>query len=210
MNIVFDLGGVVFRWQPEALIASVFEDRCTRGLVRKEIVEHPDWVELDRGTMSLEDAIRRGLMRIGLSHQDGEARTSDIRIPAGRVPARADRHHFHRRSARESRCRGITGHTDNQVCRRGSMRASAVRSPVLVSEGLSESAPGSREYGLPVDYSGYDLGERASVFLALLQIKLLAISQLIDAFFQLPELDLDGVRVIQHLLNGLRPVGSVH
>ena len=66
MNIVFDLGGVVFRWQPELLVASVFEDRRTRELVLREIIQHPDWIELDRGTLSLASAIRRGAARTGL------------------------------------------------------------------------------------------------------------------------------------------------
>ena len=72
MNIVFDLGGVVFRWQPDAIIAGVFEDRRTQDIVRKEIFEHPDWVELDRGTISLENAIRRGAIRTGLAEPDIE------------------------------------------------------------------------------------------------------------------------------------------
>lgn len=72
MNIVFDLGGVVFRWQPDEIIASVFEDRHTRALVKREIFEHPDWIELDRGTISLENAIRRGAMRTGLARPEIE------------------------------------------------------------------------------------------------------------------------------------------
>ena len=70
MNIVFDLGGVVFRWQPDAIIASVFSDANTRALVKKEVFEHPDWVELDRGSISLESAIQRGSARTGLPAED--------------------------------------------------------------------------------------------------------------------------------------------
>ena len=69
MNIVFDLGGVVFNWQPDAIIESIFEDADTRNLVRKEIFEHSDWVELDRGTIALERAIDRGATRTGLPYQ---------------------------------------------------------------------------------------------------------------------------------------------
>lgn len=72
MNIVFDLGGVVFNWQPDAIIESVFEDLDTQRLVRKEVFEHDDWVELDRGTLSLERAIDRGATRTGLPRQDIE------------------------------------------------------------------------------------------------------------------------------------------
>jgi putative hydrolase of the HAD superfamily len=70
LNIVFDLGGVVFRWQPDAIITSVFENRDTQKLVKKEIFEHSDWAALDRGTISLESAISKGAMRTGLPTQD--------------------------------------------------------------------------------------------------------------------------------------------
>ncbi len=51
LNIVFDLGGVVLTWQPDAIIASAFDDPATRAIVRREILDHPDWHELDRGTL---------------------------------------------------------------------------------------------------------------------------------------------------------------
>ena len=66
MNIVFDLGGVVFKWQPDRIIRHVFRDPEVQELVRSEIFEHADWVELDRGTMTLEQAIDRGTSRTGL------------------------------------------------------------------------------------------------------------------------------------------------
>ena len=67
MNVVFDLGGVVFTWQPNQIINSVFEDRESREKVMSEIFAHPDWVELDRGTLDTDEAIERGYMRTGLS-----------------------------------------------------------------------------------------------------------------------------------------------
>ena len=72
MNIVFDLGGVVFRWQPDAIIRSVFDDSDIKDLIREEIFEHPDWVELDKGTLALTQAIERGATRTGLPRQDVE------------------------------------------------------------------------------------------------------------------------------------------
>ena len=70
MNIVFDLGGVVFNWQPTAIITNFFDDTDTQDLVRKEIFEHSDGVELDRGTIALTQAIERGALRTGLPRQD--------------------------------------------------------------------------------------------------------------------------------------------
>lgn len=66
MNIVFDLGGVVFNWQPDALIRGLFPDTRTQALVKTEILGHEDWVELDRGSIALEKAIARGASRTGL------------------------------------------------------------------------------------------------------------------------------------------------
>ncbi len=69
MNVVFDLGGVVFNWQPDVLVRRVFDDPKTQSLVRKEIIDHPDWIELDRGTLSLDAAIVRGTSRTGLTKE---------------------------------------------------------------------------------------------------------------------------------------------
>lgn len=67
LNIVFDLGGVVFNWRPDALIRSVFPDRRTQALVKAQILQHNDWLEIDRGSLSEQDAIKRGAARTGLS-----------------------------------------------------------------------------------------------------------------------------------------------
>lgn len=72
MNIVFDLGGVVFNWQPDAIIRGIFENTDTQNVVRKKIFEHSDWVELDRGSIALEQAIDRGAARTGLPAEDIE------------------------------------------------------------------------------------------------------------------------------------------
>ena len=78
MNIVFDLGGVVFNWQPDTIISRVFEDPKTQDLVRAEIFGHADWVELDRGTLALDRAIDRGALRTGLPHQDIEKLLNEV------------------------------------------------------------------------------------------------------------------------------------
>lgn len=66
LNIVFDLGGVVVRWEPEALLAQTFADRATRELVHREFLAHADWLELDRGMMTPADAVTRAMARTGL------------------------------------------------------------------------------------------------------------------------------------------------
>jgi putative hydrolase of the HAD superfamily len=67
LSIVFDLGGVVVRWEPENLVAEAFADPEVRKAVYAEFVGHADWLELDRGTLAPEDAVARASERTGLS-----------------------------------------------------------------------------------------------------------------------------------------------
>ena len=72
MNVVFDLGGVVFRWDPDALVRRVFQDPEIQSRVKVGIFGHEDWLALDRGTLELDDAIVRGMSRTGLPREDIE------------------------------------------------------------------------------------------------------------------------------------------
>ena len=66
-NIVFDLGGVVLNWDPDAIIGRVFEDSEDRARIRSDIFSHQDWLDLDRGTIELGSALRRFASRTGIS-----------------------------------------------------------------------------------------------------------------------------------------------
>jgi putative hydrolase of the HAD superfamily len=70
VNLVFDLGGVVVRWDPEAIIDGVFNDESVKARVRQAVFEHADWLELDRGTLGREEAIARAARRSGLAAED--------------------------------------------------------------------------------------------------------------------------------------------
>jgi len=67
MNIIFDLGGVVVRWEPEALLARTFDNPGICKVVHRQFLAHPDWLELDRGTLAPEDAVARAARRTGLA-----------------------------------------------------------------------------------------------------------------------------------------------
>jgi len=72
LNIIFDLGGVVVTWEPDAIIARVFEDSGIRAKVRSEVFRHADWLELDRGVLPQADAVARAAARTGLSESEIE------------------------------------------------------------------------------------------------------------------------------------------
>jgi putative hydrolase of the HAD superfamily len=56
-NAVFDVGGVLLEWNPPAVIASLYPDRATQELIRRQMFEHADWLEFDRGALSYAAAI---------------------------------------------------------------------------------------------------------------------------------------------------------
>lgn len=97
MNVVFDLGGVVFRWDPDAIIRRVFRDPETRHRVKAEVFGHEDWVALDRGTLELSRAVLRCMSRTGLPREDierlfGEVPGSLTPIPGTFELIRAAKH----------------------------------------------------------------------------------------------------------------------
>lgn len=84
VNIVFDLGGVLVRWAPEALIAASFSDPAAREKVLDGFVAHPDWLALDRGTLAPRDAVARASARTGLpAHEIGRFLNG---VPASLTP----------------------------------------------------------------------------------------------------------------------------
>lgn len=84
VNLIFDLGGVVVRWDPEAIIAGVFDDEEVKARVRKAVFEHPDWLELDRGTLGRDAAIERAARRTGVPAAD--LRRLLLAVPPSLVP----------------------------------------------------------------------------------------------------------------------------
>ncbi len=64
-NVVFDFGGVLVRWQPDAVIAGFYADEPLRALARDAVFRHPDWIDIDRGTLSESAAIERFAARMG-------------------------------------------------------------------------------------------------------------------------------------------------
>ncbi|MBI9047312.1 MAG: HAD family phosphatase [Anaerolineaceae bacterium] len=64
MNIIFDFGGVLFRWDPDLVIASQYSDEKTCRKVSDGLFGHQDWQEYDRGAISKEDLIKNVVERL--------------------------------------------------------------------------------------------------------------------------------------------------
>jgi putative hydrolase of the HAD superfamily len=66
-SVIFDLGGVVLRWNPDDIIRNFCADESLRPVIRREVFKHPDWLDMDRGVLQEREAIPRFHQRTGLS-----------------------------------------------------------------------------------------------------------------------------------------------
>jgi putative hydrolase of the HAD superfamily len=84
-NVVFDFGGVLVRWAPREVVASLFEPAVHDRLMQ-ESFQHADWLEVDRGTLdeastSVRVAQRTGLPQASIAELLKRARESLAPIP---------------------------------------------------------------------------------------------------------------------------------
>jgi putative hydrolase of the HAD superfamily len=63
-NVIFDFGGVLVRWKPQEVIDNFYQDEELRGRLRDQVFQHPDWLEMDRGTLEDADAVERFATRM--------------------------------------------------------------------------------------------------------------------------------------------------
>jgi putative hydrolase of the HAD superfamily len=66
-QVIFDLGGVVIEWNPERILADYYADPEIRAIMKTALFLHPDWLQLDRGTLSEAELLVRVGGRTGRS-----------------------------------------------------------------------------------------------------------------------------------------------
>jgi putative hydrolase of the HAD superfamily len=64
-NIIFDLGGVVLEWNPDAILEGYYADPDARAAMKRALFQHPDWLQMDRGTLTEADMLPRLEKRTG-------------------------------------------------------------------------------------------------------------------------------------------------
>jgi putative hydrolase of the HAD superfamily len=64
-HVIFDFGGVILKWQPQEILRSFYQDEGLRALIAQEVFGHPDWLDMDRGTLDEESAAQRFALRTG-------------------------------------------------------------------------------------------------------------------------------------------------
>lgn len=63
-HLIFDMGNVLMRYDPEVPLREYVDSEEARNLIRKELFQGPEWVERDRGTISIEDMYESVAKRI--------------------------------------------------------------------------------------------------------------------------------------------------
>ena len=86
-TLVLDIGNVICDWNPDGLVATAFDSQEDREKALDVTVRNPDWLELDKGTISVEEAIKRAQARTtldpaGIARIYANLCTSLIALPA--------------------------------------------------------------------------------------------------------------------------------
>ena len=69
-NVIFDLGRVLIDWNPSAYLNKHVKDQEKIEILFKEIFASQEWLDLDRGTVSEQEAIRRFKERCPTCHKE--------------------------------------------------------------------------------------------------------------------------------------------
>ena len=67
-NIVFDMGRVLTDYQPDAVARHFIKDEKERREVADSVFRSPEWILLDKGTISHEEALKRMQDRLPSAH----------------------------------------------------------------------------------------------------------------------------------------------
>jgi HAD superfamily hydrolase (TIGR01509 family) len=78
-NVIFDLGGVVFDWNPDHIVSRVQPVPEMRAALKAALFGHADWRLFDRGTLSEPELIERLQLRLGATRQEVDAILDAVR-----------------------------------------------------------------------------------------------------------------------------------
>ncbi|MBI9016099.1 MAG: HAD family phosphatase [Phycisphaerae bacterium] len=71
-NVIFDLGGVLINWSPELIAAKQFNEPGMQQRVLTEVFGHQDWLDMDSGKISEDEAGLRIEARLGIDSKTTE------------------------------------------------------------------------------------------------------------------------------------------
>ena len=66
-NLVLDIGNVICRWDPQRLVATVFDNEADQQQAILDVINQQDWADLDQGLITQDEAITRAQVRSALN-----------------------------------------------------------------------------------------------------------------------------------------------
>ncbi len=66
-NVILDIGNVICEWNPQKLVANTFPNEIEQQQALKHIIQHNDWLDLDKGILEIPQAIENSIQRCSLS-----------------------------------------------------------------------------------------------------------------------------------------------
>ena len=78
-NVIFDLGGVVFDWNPDHIVSRVQPVPELRAALKDALFGHADWRMFDRGTLTEPELIQRLQLRLGSTRAEVEVILDAVR-----------------------------------------------------------------------------------------------------------------------------------
>ncbi len=68
-HLILDIGNVICDWNPDGLVSTAFDREEDQREALRVTVENPDWLALDKGEISVEQAITNACARTSLDPQ---------------------------------------------------------------------------------------------------------------------------------------------
>ncbi|MGQ5486905.1 HAD family hydrolase [Photobacterium damselae subsp. piscicida] len=65
-NVIFDFGAVLFEWNPNQIVKTFTPSDTVQHILLQQVLQHPDWISLDRGTMLIAEVIPKFSARTAL------------------------------------------------------------------------------------------------------------------------------------------------
>ncbi|EAR53309.1 hypothetical protein SKA34_03600 [Photobacterium sp. SKA34] len=85
-NVIFDFGAVLFQWNPQRIVETFTQSIDEQNILMEQVLAHPDWLALDRGTMLLAEEIPKFAARTGISCQRMEEFINHIQLSLEKMP----------------------------------------------------------------------------------------------------------------------------
>ena len=71
-NVIFDLGAVIFNWNPKEISENFTDDVELQEKIQSQLYYHQDWIDFDCAHITEKQAITRASKRLEISLEDSE------------------------------------------------------------------------------------------------------------------------------------------